>query len=54
MKAKPRVSLYVCTNETGTLKLSMSIIETAKNPRCFRKGSPPLTYFSQKMRSMTR
>lgn len=48
MKAKARVSLYVCTNATKTIKLPMSIIGTAKNPRCFRKGSPPVTYFSHK------
>ena len=48
MKSKARVTLYVCTNATGTLKIPMSVIGTAANPRCFRKGPPKLVYFSQK------
>ena len=48
MKAKARVSLYVCTNATGKLKVPISIIGTAQNPRCFRKGRPAVQYFSQK------
>lgn len=48
MKAKARVSLYVCTNATGTLKVPMAVIGTAKNPRCFRKGPARMAYLSQK------
>ena len=48
MKAKDRVPIYVWTNSTGTLKVPLSYIGKAKNPRYFRKSRPPLTYFSQK------
>lgn len=47
MKAKDRVSAYMCTNATGSGKLPMSIIGKSKNPRCFRKAPPPIKYFSQ-------
>lgn len=47
MKAKDRVSAYMCTNATGTAKVSMAIIGKAKNPRCFRSSPCPLKYFSQ-------
>ncbi|PXF45097.1 Jerky protein-like [Gracilariopsis chorda] len=47
MKAKARVSLFVCTNATGTLKVPMYVIGKAPNPRCFRKGSQGMSYFSQ-------
>ena len=49
MKAKSRVSLYVCTNATGSLKVPMSVVGTAANPRCFRNGAPTPSYFSQKV-----
>ena len=47
MKAKDRVSAYMCTNATGTGKVPMSIIGKSKNPRCFRKTPCPIKYFSQ-------
>lgn len=47
MKAKDRVSAYMCTNATGTAKVPMAIIGRAKNPRCFRSSPSPLTYFPQ-------
>ncbi|PXF47641.1 Jerky protein-like [Gracilariopsis chorda] len=47
MKAKARVSVYVCTDSTGLHKVPLAIIGAAKNPRCFRKGEPAVTYFSQ-------
>lgn len=47
MKAKDRVSAYMCTNATGTGKVPMSIIGKSKNPRCFRIGPCPIKYFSQ-------
>ncbi|CAN0298812.1 unnamed protein product, partial [Pylaiella littoralis] len=47
MKAKDRVSAYMCTNATGSGKVPMSIIGKSKNPRCFRKAPPPIKYFSQ-------
>lgn len=47
MKAKDRITAYVCTNAIGT-KLPMAVIGKAKNPRCFRMNKPPVPYFSQK------
>ncbi|PXF48393.1 Jerky protein-like [Gracilariopsis chorda] len=48
MKAKARVSVYVCTDSTGIHKVQLAIIGAAKNPRCFRKGETTVNYFSQK------
>ena len=47
MKANARVSIYVCTNATGTLKVPLAFIGKSKTPRCFRKGLPPVSYFTQ-------
>ena len=48
MKAKSRVSVYVCSDATGLHKVPLAIICTAQNPRCFRKGPPGVPYFSQR------
>ena len=48
MKAKSRVSIYVCTNAAGTLKDPLAFIGKAKNPLYFRKRNPPVAYFCQK------
>ena len=48
MKAKDRITAYVCTNASGTLKLPMAVIGTAKTSRCFKLKSPFLPYFHQK------
>lgn len=47
MKAKDRVSAYMCTNATGTGKVPMAIIGKSKSPRCFRVAPCPIKYFSQ-------
>lgn len=47
MRAKDRITAYVCTNATGQ-KVPMSIIGTAKNPRCFRVERPPVHYSHQR------
>lgn len=47
MRAKNRVSIYVCTNATGTQRVPVAMIGKPKNPRCFRKGRPRIAYFSQ-------
>lgn len=47
MKAKDRVTLYVCTNATGTDKVPLSIIGKSKEPRCFRNHPKKLDYYSQ-------
>ena len=48
MKAKDRITAYVCTNASGTLKLPMAVIGYAQKPRCFKLKPPCLPYFSQK------
>ena len=48
MKAKDRVTVYVCTNATGTDKMPLSIIGKSKNPRCFEKRKKKLKYYSQR------
>ncbi len=53
MSAKDRTTAYVCSNADGSEKLPLAIIGTAKNPRCFRLGSPPVPYFSNKTAGST-
>ena len=48
IKGKNRVTAFVCTNATGTHKLPMAIIGTAKQPRCFKIRAPAVPYFQQK------
>ena len=48
MKAKDRVTLYVCTNGTGTDLFPLSMIGKAKNPRCFKNRRKKMKYFNQK------
>ena len=48
MKAKDRVTVYVCTNGDGTDLVPLSIIGTAKKPRCFKNGRKKLKYYNQK------
>lgn len=47
MKAKDRVSVYICTNATGSAKVPRAMIGKSKNPRCFRDTPCPITYLSQ-------
>lgn len=47
MKAKDRITAYVCTNAFGG-KRPMAIIGNPKSPRWFRIRSPPVPYFSQR------
>ena len=48
MKAKDRITAFLCTNADGSQKVDLSIIGKAQNPRCFRMGKPDVQYFSQK------
>lgn len=54
MKAKDRLTLVLCVNATGTIKIPPLLIGTAKKPHCFRNdrnGKPrecPLPYTHQK------
>lgn len=47
MKAKDRLTLYVCTNASGSDMVPLSVIGKSKNPRCFRIRSPKLPYYNQ-------
>jgi DDE superfamily endonuclease len=49
MKAKDRVTIYVCTNADGSDKYPLSIIGKSKAPRCFPRGYvKPMRYYNQK------
>ena len=48
MGAKDRVTLFVCTNATGTRKLPRAMIGKAKKPRCFSLSLPAVPYMSQR------
>ena len=48
MHAKERLTLMLCTNATGTLKISPVIIGSAKKPRCFKDNPPRVPYLHQK------
>ena len=47
MQAKDRLTVYIATNATGTRKVPLSLIGTAKSPRCFRLRQSPVRYFWQ-------
>jgi hypothetical protein len=42
MKAKDRITAFICTNASGKQKLPLSVIGSSKNPRCFGKKSKPV------------
>ena len=46
MKAKHRMSAYMCTNATGTGKVPIAIIGKSKSPRCFRTMPCPVKNFA--------
>ncbi len=48
MKAKDRVTIYVCTNADGTDKVPLSMIGKPKQPRCFVNRTLKMKYFSQR------
>ena len=48
MKAKDRITVILCTNSTGTCKLSPVVIGTSKKPRCFNAKPPSIPYFHQR------
>ena len=47
MKAKDRVSAYMCTHATGTGKVSIAIIGKSKSQRCFHATPCPVKYLAQ-------
>ena len=46
MKAKDRVSAYLCTNTDGSHKIPITIIGKSRNPRAFRKQKPSCYYLN--------
>lgn len=48
MRAKDRVTAYICTNADGSDKVDLTIIGKAKNPSCLRVKRPHVTYIIQK------
>jgi hypothetical protein len=48
MKVKDRVTIYVCTNASGTDFYPLSIIGKSAKPHCFRSHSLKLQYYNQK------
>ena len=48
MKAKERLTVILCVNATGSLKIAPVVIGLVKNPRCFKKNPPSIPYFHQK------
>ena len=46
-KAKDRLTVILCTNTTGTVKVSAVVSGSAKKLRCFSNAPPCLPYFSQ-------
>ena len=47
MRSKDRLTVLVCSNADGSLKVPLAIIGNSKNPRCFRMEKPPLYYMFQ-------
>lgn len=48
MKAKDRCTVVACCNTTGSLKVPLAVISTAKNPMVFRHvRRPPIPYYAQ-------
>ena len=55
-KSKDRVTINLCSNASGTIKLPVHLIGKAKRPRCFRKVDMnllPVKYTNQKNAWMT-
>ncbi len=55
-KSKDRVTLNVCSNPTGSIKLPVHLIGKAKKPRCFKTTNMdllPVKYSGQKNAWMT-
>lgn len=48
MKLKDRVSIFVCSNATGSAKVPISIVGKPRNPRCLQQKALPVKYFSQR------
>ena len=48
MKSKDRITTYFCATATGSDKVPLGIIGTAKNTREFRIFQSPVAYFSNK------
>lgn len=47
MGMKDRITLIVCSNATGTMKVPLTIVGKSKQPACFRIRPSPLPYLTQ-------
>lgn len=47
MGLKDRITLIVCANATGTMKVPLAIVGKSKQPACFRIRPSPLPYLAQ-------
>ncbi|EFX66236.1 hypothetical protein DAPPUDRAFT_116600 [Daphnia pulex] len=48
LRAKDRLTLFLCVNTTGTCKIGPLLVGTAKNPHCFRDCQSPINYVNQR------
>ncbi len=48
MKAKDRFTAFICTNDDESQKFPLTLIETSKNPRAFKKTSHLATITTKK------
>ena len=54
LQAKDRVTLVLCVNATGSVKIAPLMIGTSKKPRCFKGRTIPLEYAQQNSAWMDR
>ena len=54
LRAKDRLTLVLCCNASGSVKVDPLIIGTAKKPVCFQDGPPQISYINQKNAWMDR
>jgi DDE superfamily endonuclease/Tc5 transposase DNA-binding domain len=54
LRAKDRLTLVLCCNASGSVKVDPLIIGTAKKPVCFQDGTPQIPYIDKKNAWMDR
>ena len=52
MRSKDRLTVLVCSNSDGSLKVPLAIVGNSKNPRCFRMEKFPCTTCSKTKRGV--
>ena len=48
MKCKDRITVILCTNATGTCKITPVVIGSRMKPRCFKHNPPTIPYYQQR------